>query len=301
MGMFSWICKGCDHELISDELVRLDDEEQVYDGYGGSWEGHSAPSAWHSRCYNAASEEQRHSDLPSDRAPNQGFGPSKLEFMPNFVESAPTSYVAIVSAYDGRRSLHYIYTCNNKLEDRDDYNRRYREEEEKIVVTDEDWKRRESKEEEQIWWKEYYDKIEAVVGKNPNHIAKTFASIEEAVTAVDTILNRDLSPDCLGCYHLIIEGCQKKARGSVYERSVDNYDDEYNELKEAKTEITYHYKAEVDESTKLQKLIIKNEKELDAAQKRFSDAEAKLKATIDHNNELLKKLSIVQEKSRCIG
>jgi hypothetical protein len=42
--------------------------------------------------------------------------------------------------------------------------------------------------------------------------------------------------------------------------------------------------------------LLENEKELNAAQKRFSDAEAKLKATVDHNNELLKKLSVVQEK-----
>ena len=295
MGMFSWKCKGCGHELIMGESVRLNGVKQEYNGYGGLCdEGrYNQPSAWHDLCYLAATPEQRHDNEPSERAPNQGFGPAKLEFMPGYIEDAPTTYVAILSAcYENVDQkyidLEYFYTTNNKLEDEKSHSKQYRQEQDKLTFEESE----ESDLESQEYWKNLDDKIKAIIGPSPAKVAKVFDSMNEAIAAVDAVLSRDLPSECKGCYHLLIEGRQQKARGSVYERSADNYDDEYNELKEVKTNITYHWKLEVDESTKLQKLIAKIDKQLLTAQLRHADSEAKLNAITCQRNELLNRLNI---------
>ena len=97
MGMFSWECKGCGDELITDEYVRLNGCPGVYDGYGrnsggfdfstytGNLKGvsvwHDGVVAWHDVCYRNASPEERDDETPSYPAPNQGFGKPQLCFM----------------------------------------------------------------------------------------------------------------------------------------------------------------------------------------------------------------------------
>jgi hypothetical protein len=82
MGMFSWCCKGCGDELAEPEKVRIAGFNGVYDGYGvvsgddgGEFDtqGENFP-AWHQRCYNQATPEQKLDESPSLDAPNQGFG-----------------------------------------------------------------------------------------------------------------------------------------------------------------------------------------------------------------------------------
>jgi len=87
MGMFSYLCKGCGQELIEGEMVRLNGCKGEYDGYGGAGgfeDDTGNVAAWHARCYKAAPLAQREDETPSKSAPNQGFGPAHLEFLPGY-------------------------------------------------------------------------------------------------------------------------------------------------------------------------------------------------------------------------
>jgi hypothetical protein len=104
MGMFSWVCKGCGEELVHDEVVRLDGNVGVYDGYGraGRYDHHSGdPVAWHEACYKKASGAQRASKKRSDPARNQGFGPPKLEHMRGYAPEGKTVFTAEVEVLAG--------------------------------------------------------------------------------------------------------------------------------------------------------------------------------------------------------
>jgi hypothetical protein len=88
MGYFSWICKGCGLELHEGETVRLNGCVGEYDGYGraGSYDHNCGePSAWHEKCYQAATDEQKLDDSPSKHAPNQGFDYTMAEYTPGEV------------------------------------------------------------------------------------------------------------------------------------------------------------------------------------------------------------------------
>ena len=79
MGMFSFVCKGCGRELKGDEIVRLNGCVGEYDSYGraGGFEysgSYDEPRAWHERCYQEATPEQKLDETPSKHARNQGFG-----------------------------------------------------------------------------------------------------------------------------------------------------------------------------------------------------------------------------------
>ena len=79
MGMFSWCCKGCGHEIHEGELVRMNGCVGIYDGYGRAggfdYQGASGePSCWHECCYKNATTEQKLDDSSSKYASNQGFG-----------------------------------------------------------------------------------------------------------------------------------------------------------------------------------------------------------------------------------
>lgn len=225
MGMFSWKCKGCGHELIQGEDVRLDGTRQEYDGYGGTAariENYD-PSAWHNRCY---LKDCVVDDARSESAPNQGFGPKKLEFLEGYDEAKPTTYsVAIfTSYYVGGKSgrFEFYYTNNNKLEE---YRKCYDKYTENYVIPEmEDWDSwlllGEEKQNE-ICNAHDIKRWEAI-GKCPQTNTKEFSSIDEAIATIDALL-----PGCLpeivgGAYSLVVYGNQgSNVEGAVYERSVE--------------------------------------------------------------------------------
>ncbi len=85
MGMFSWCCNGCGHELHTDEVVRINGCVGVYDGYGraGNFDYQSGdPVCWHEYCYQDAAKDYGELDeTPSKHAENQGFGYGILKYM----------------------------------------------------------------------------------------------------------------------------------------------------------------------------------------------------------------------------
>lgn len=100
MGMSSYCCKGCGHELKEGELVRLNGCVGDYDGYGRAGgfdhlEG-GTPIAWHNRCYVGASVEDKLDETPSKHASNQGFGFAALENVDGYDSQAKTTYQAVV-------------------------------------------------------------------------------------------------------------------------------------------------------------------------------------------------------------
>jgi hypothetical protein len=79
MGMFSFVCKGCGRELKQNEIVRLNGCVGEFDGYGraGDFEysgSYDEPRAWHEKCFQEATPEQKLDMTPSKHARNQGFG-----------------------------------------------------------------------------------------------------------------------------------------------------------------------------------------------------------------------------------
>jgi hypothetical protein len=97
MGMFSWKCKGCGAEICEPELAVVTYEGPQgfpiilcgeYDGYGRfmddtwNWENHDEePAMWHKKCYMDAPDSGQESHVPSDHAPNQGFGDAQEQFL----------------------------------------------------------------------------------------------------------------------------------------------------------------------------------------------------------------------------
>ena len=136
MGMFSWCCKGCGHELHEGELVRLNGCEGQYDGYGGaggfdygSGSG-SDPSAWHVRCYNAATDKEKLDDSPSKHASNQGFGLACLENLQEYDAQDELSFKAVVrvDSYDSKTNRTYKeewYVVDEELMNQMEYERLY--------------------------------------------------------------------------------------------------------------------------------------------------------------------------------
>lgn len=228
MGMFSWKCKGCGHELIQPELVRLNGSLQTYDGYGGSAanDGNYDPSGWHDRCYKKASDAEKLDETPSAHAPNQGFGPAKLEFLQDYKDDAPTTYTVFVACgwYNegDNKQFEFHLTNNDLLEDQKEYQIRYDAESESLIAGETDWNEllKLSKEEQHERVIAHQKKIEALVGGSmPSRNVKEFASIDEAIYEVDPLL-LDLPESCKE-YELQIHGKQGKIEGVVYHRTVN--------------------------------------------------------------------------------
>ncbi len=225
MGMFSWKCKGCGHELIAGELVRLDGSVQTYDGYGGSNED-GEPSGWHDRCYRKTSDFERLSETPSLHAPNQGFGPAKLEFLSNYHENAATTYTVLVAcgwySEGDCEEFEFHLTNSGMLEDQKEYQVRYDEAGDAVSLTSEelDEYRNLPKAERQAEYAAHQKKVEELVGSAmPARNARAFASIDEAIAAVEPLLDH-LPEKCEGQYELQIRGKQREASGVVYHRTV---------------------------------------------------------------------------------
>ena len=108
MGMFSWCCKGCGHELVISEYVRLNGCKGTYDGYGGcsggfDWgnSGGESPVCWHEACYQKAPAEARLNESGSRHAGNQGFGNAALAFLKGFDENKEILFKPVIDV------LHY--------------------------------------------------------------------------------------------------------------------------------------------------------------------------------------------------
>ena len=282
--MYSWKCKGCGHELIEREYVRLNGRRQEYDGYGGGTEGFDV-SAWHNRCYEKASAEEKLDDSESPHAPDQGFGPSKLEFYREFSETALTTYKAFVLAdfYEDGKSqrFEFYFTNNDKLEDELEYRKRGAEleVEDKIpfaAVDDwENWKQLTEEAKNKLCEEHQLVLDEAMGGKAPSRNARVFSTIDEAIAAVESILFETLPVKVKGNYELTVYGKQGDIEGCVYNRSV--------------------YKGKTKEY-RIGDVVDDFEERLSRALKRYEKIEAELKLASDSLTRLVEPLVMTQGK-----
>jgi erythromycin esterase-like protein len=224
MGMFSWACKGCGHDLKEGELVRMNGCRGLYNGYGGNSGGFDhencdgRPVCWHERCYKRANTAERDDDTPSTDASNQGFGHPALEFLKGYDEKAETTHKVVISTTTGtypdtKRHRFHIVREGQELVLRD------------RVAYEETWTYWDSgekfpdnyfemtEEEQNARDQRLHERFEAETGlKDPELNAVSFASLEEAKKAADLLL-KDIAE-----YHLVILGEQGKLHGQCYER-----------------------------------------------------------------------------------
>lgn len=226
MGMFSWACKGCGHDLKTDELVRMNGCKGRYDGYGGNSGGFDSencdddPVCWHDRCHQRASTAERDDDTPSKGASNQGFGYPALEFLKGYKDDAETTYKVVVSNWSGtypdlkHHEFHpvqegegFVLLDHNAYRegwDNFDYDDYLDEMPDPDDMTEE---------EDELWGKRLHELFEAQTGlKNPKLNSVAFPSLEEAKKAAD-LLTKDIQD-----YHLVILGEQGDLHGQCYER-----------------------------------------------------------------------------------
>lgn len=218
MGMFSWACKGCGHDLKIGELVRMNGCKGLYDGYGGNsggfnWEGaEGEPVCWHERCYQRANTAQRDDETPSDNASNQGFGHPALEFLKGYKEDAETTYKVVIHTRTGTqpslKQFHPVWQGGELvLLDHEAYRKAwdsYDDGADPDGMTDEEL---------EAWRKGLHERFEAQTGlKNPKLNSVAFASFKEAKKAADH-LTKDIQE-----YHLVILGRQGDLEGQCYER-----------------------------------------------------------------------------------
>jgi hypothetical protein len=217
MGMFSWCCKGCGHELKMDELVRMNGCKGTYDGYGGnsggfdSYGGEVEPACWHEACYRKATQEERDDETPSRHAGNQGFGHPALAFLKGYKEEAKTEYrVVVYYKVAEERPPHHVVREGDGLvlRSRKEYVEAYEnyegEDDPGTHATDEEWA---------SWADARREGFERATGlKDPEATCVRFASIEEARKAGDALV-ADI-PE----YDLVVLGRQGKTEGLCYER-----------------------------------------------------------------------------------
>lgn len=288
MGMFSWKCKGCGHELIERESVRLNGQVQEYDGYGGSAAnnlllnayfhrlGDYDPSAWHNRCYKKASRPHQLEESASSHAPNQGFGPSKLEFLSGYDETVSVDeFTVVVNGYyssdnGDSRQFDYHLTNNGKLEDQREYYQRYEAAAEVHEFDYDAWKEMSDAEKEAQHQQRKVELETALGSAMPQTNAKAFASLQEAIDAVDAVLP-ELPAELNGEYDLTIYGKQGNIEGAVYQRSVSRKYDRTGEkwVKLDVLEVEESYRLGLDKAGLV-------EEQLDLVIARFNEAQQAL-------------------------
>lgn len=229
MGMFSWRCKGCGHELKGGEYVRLNGCVGEYDGYGraGGFEyQENSPSAWHVRCYDKATVEQKLNDDPSKHAPNQGFGFAALENMKGYDSEAKTTFqpVVYVDHYDWKTektTRQQWYVVDGVLVDQYHYDKLYEAGNCDGIANHlwdehaDDWHKTASEEERFAFYEKVQKVIEDHIGmKRPRINAKWFDDFEESKRAVELLIPSLPNPEW--GYELAIFGKQKKADGLFY-------------------------------------------------------------------------------------
>jgi hypothetical protein len=218
MGMFSWCCKGCGHELKADELVRMNGCKGTYDGYGGNSGGFDSdgcevePACWHEACYRKATQEERADKTPSRHAPNQGFGHPALAFLKGYKEEAKTEYRVVVHTFgEPRRELHAVPSANGyELSDYLAYRAAY-DNCEGPELPDNFYEMTDDERDDFLLF--YREEVEKKLGmKNPENNQAHFPSLEEARKVADSLVS-DI-PE----YDLLVLGRQGKVEGLCYER-----------------------------------------------------------------------------------
>jgi len=224
MGLFSWACKGCGHDLKSGELVRMNGCKGTYDGYGGNSGGFDhencagEPVCWHERCYGRANTAERDDDTPSKNASDQGFGWEALEFLKGYKEQAETTYKIQISTRTGtypdevRHEFHPVKEGDKLvLLDQKAYDETWGNWDSGEEFPDNYFEMTE--EEKDARHQRHHARFEAETGlKDPKVNSFSFASLDEAKEAVDHLV-RDIKD-----YHLLILGEQGDLRGQCYER-----------------------------------------------------------------------------------
>jgi len=215
MGMFSWECKGCGHELKREELTRINGHVGVYDGYGNNttfnFRSHDGEAVcWHEYCYQNASKEMQEDNTKSVAAKDQGFGYPALEFMPGF-EKKPTMYSVTVGTFvDGKFQNLFLVKDGWEyvLSDQSQYDSLMIEAVEDNFETSE-WMEASTEEE-----REQY--LEKKIGmKSPCREAFQFNFIQPAVDNAKSLLTA-------GSYVLTVLGTQGELQGAVYSESHDS-------------------------------------------------------------------------------
>jgi len=234
MGMFSWCCKGCGHEIKTDEFVRMNGCVGFYDGYGrvpgSGFDGSLCskdPSCWHEVCYQKATVEQKLDETPSDHAANQGFGYSALEFMQGYDPRVETTFEAVifVDHYDQETKNiskweYYINKIDDNFVLRDvcDYrNKRDEFDSDVLDAIPEFCLHNKTGEEMYLISQQRIDFIEKSVGPNPKKLSVAFDGLEKAKLIVGNCLEQLPHPEY--GFHLIILGKQGKICGQCYERN----------------------------------------------------------------------------------
>jgi hypothetical protein len=233
MGMFSWCCKGCGHELITNEYVRMNGCKGTYDGYGGCSGGFDyedcdgEPSCWHEVCYQKATPEQKLDESPSDHAPDQGFGYAALAFLKGFDERVETCFKPIVhvSHYDkesgeSKRWKFYVVKTDEDfvLQEYNHYHSVYNDYEDNYWanVPDSWWQDTPQAEKERVYDERKRFIQDAIGMKNPEENAFIFDSFDEAKRASENLLSTLPNPEY--GFSLCIFGIQGKIEGLYFQR-----------------------------------------------------------------------------------
>lgn len=238
MGMFSWVCKGCGHELKEGEHVRMNSCVGEYDGYGraggfdysGSYED---PSCWHEACYQNATDNQKLNNSPSRHAPDQGFGHRALEFMEGFDPEKPITYrfVIRVDYYRNKEYVNlYYHLTSDGLKEQKEYDKAYYDYSEKMDGTEEEewWEKAKnlSNEEKTEYYRNRQNEIDIAIGMiSPERNAVVFNSLEEVLEASERELENLPNPEfgftltIFGTQDIIRWDKPHKLQGMVYDRS----------------------------------------------------------------------------------
>jgi hypothetical protein len=224
MGMFSYCCNGCGHELHEGEAVRIDGFSGLYDGYGGIGEHisdyNNPPSCWHQACYQKAPYMEKKANKPSAHADNQGFGPGCLEFLPDFDPEASNEYMVHFEIWDEIKGSDILHLCQDSqkfmLLSENDYETEYS----RFNQSKESAEWFESlhsmpsmsEEEKTKFYQKRCDYVESKIGmKRPERVAVRFSNLEDSLEAANALL-----PKCN--FYLIVRGIQGKIGGAVYVR-----------------------------------------------------------------------------------
>ena len=204
--MFSWCCKGCGHELVTSEYVRMNGCKGTYDGYGGcsggfDWSnsGGESPFCWHEACYQKAPAEARLDESGSRHAGNQGFGNAALAFLKGFDENKEILFKPVIDV------LHY-----------------HREKEETqrwefyVVKTDSGY---ELQDDNAFWDSlptERMDSLPTERMNSPKVCSAVFSSFAEAKQTVESLLDSLPNPEY--GFSLCIFGVQGVLEGLYFQR-----------------------------------------------------------------------------------
>lgn len=233
MGMYSWCCKGCGHELKEGEYVRLNGCVGEYDGYGNAGgfsynsdcDGHM-PSGWHVRCYNNATVEQKLDNSGSNHAPNQGFGLAALENKKGYSPDAETIFQAGIVAvrYDSKTNKstrQEWYIVGGVLADQCHYETLYAEANkedgfaQKLYDSRPDNFYEMSRDDQTAFYRMLEETIDDHIGmKRPCANAEWYNTFEEAKSVAESLIGTLPNPDW--GYELAIYGKQEYAEGLYY-------------------------------------------------------------------------------------